>query len=65
MFLPIKNSIDKPAEYKKKQKNKLTKEQKVQKHLEETCSIVGKLNNSDLTMMKKIKENQKYKGRER
>ena len=65
VFLPIKNSIDKPAEYKKKQKNKLTKEQKVQKHLEETCSIVGKLNNSDLTMMKNIKENQKYKGRER
>lgn len=65
VFLPIKNSIDKPAEYKKNQKNKLTKEQKVQKHLEETCSIVGKLNNSDLTMMKNIKENQKYKGRER
>lgn len=65
IFIPIKNNIEKPAEYRKKQQRKLTMDQKVQKHLENTCSIVGKLNNSDLKMMRNVLENQKYKGRER
>ncbi len=65
VFLPIKNDIEKPENYKPKQLKKSTKELKVQKHLEKTCAIVGRLNNSDLTMMKNIKENQKYKGRGR
>lgn len=38
------------------EKNKLTiKEQKTQKHLEETYYLVNKLNNNDLKMMKNIK----------
>lgn len=40
------------------EKNKLTiKEQKTQKHLEETYYLVDKLNNNDLKMMKNIKDN--------
>lgn len=62
IFVPIKNAIKKPEYEDNKEENKeekdeiQTKEDRVVKHLEKTYSIVGELNNNDITMMKNLKE---------
>ena len=42
-------------------KRDINKERKARKHLEETCVLVGSLNNNDLKAIEKIKSNQKQK----
>lgn len=62
LFAPIIKRIKNPLsnEIINKEKRKLNqKEEKVQKHLEETFYLVNKLNNNDLKMMKNIKESKK------
>lgn len=63
IFAPIIKRIKAPSlndTLNLEEKSKLTiKEEKTQKHLEDTYYLVNKLNNNDLKMMKNIKENKK------
>ena len=66
IFIPIKNEIRKPENEKQNKKKKLTyKEIKSNEHLENTCLLMGNLNNNDITMMKNIKNRDKELGREK
>ena len=61
IFYTIKSRII-PNEEKSKPQIKINeKERKARKHLEETCVLVGSLNNNDLKAIEKIKSNQKQK----
>ena len=66
IFIPIKNEIRKPENEKQNKKKKLTyKEIKSNEHLENTCLLMGNLNNNDIIMMKNIKNRDKELGREK
>lgn len=66
IFVTIREKLKKPEkDIENKNKKAITeKEEKVNKHLEETCKIVGKLNNNDIQMIEnvmKTKEQQNIK----
>ncbi len=64
VFTPIKKDIKKPEKAINEDKNKikmLLKEKKAINHLSKICSLSNSLNNEDIIMMKKIRENEKNK----
>lgn len=66
IFIPIKNEIRKPDGKKQKKKKKLkSKEILSNKHLENTCLLMGNLNNNDIIMMKNIRNRNRKLDREK
>ena len=62
VFTPIKAEIKKPEKEKNEERKKtkmLLKEKKAINHLSKICSLSSSLNNEDIAMMKKIKENER------
>ena len=62
IFLPIIESLNKPARFIEKNKvsKKLSKKElKIDEHLDNTCKLVGKLSNNDIEMIENIKKIQK------
>ena len=62
VFTPIKAEIKKPEKEKNEERKKtkmLLKEKKAINHLSKICSLSSNLNNEDIAMMKKIKENER------
>lgn len=62
LFLPIRNEITPPQkvveEQTQKMKKMTLKEQRVNRHLVETCILVGSLSNEDLKLMRRKKQEQ-------
>ena len=54
IFAAIRNKIRKPKTSEKPKKELKKAEETVYKHLEETCKLVGKLNNNDLEMIENV-----------
>lgn len=64
LFSTIKAYVRKPNGDKELRKNKMKlQEKKAINHLSKTCSLITSLNNEDVEMMKKVKENEKNKYR--
>ena len=64
IFAPIMDEVNKPKikqEEKRRGKRKtLTKKEKmIDQHLDDTCKIVGKLNNNDIEMMENVKKSKR------
>ncbi len=65
IFAPIMDEVNKPKikqeEKKEEEKRKtLTKKEKmIDQHLDDTCKIVGKLNNNDIEMMENVKKSKR------
>ena len=62
VFMPIKADIKKPEKEKNEERKKnrmLLKEKKAINHLSKICSLSSSLNNEDIAMMKKIRENER------
>lgn len=64
IFAPIMDEVNKPKikqEEKRKGKRKiLTKKEKmIDQHLDDTCKLVGKLNNNDIEMMENVKKSKR------
>ena len=64
IFMPIIDEVNKPkinVEGKKKNKKKLLskKEILIDMHLDNTCKLVGKLNNNDIEMIENVKRTKK------
>ena len=55
LFVKIRMRVTKPSNLEKRMHKITKREEKVQRHLAEMYNIVGKLNNSDLEMMKNVK----------
>ncbi len=61
IFLPIMDYVNKPKiniENRKKSKKKIltSKEINIDRHLDKTCKLVGKLNNNDIEMIENVKK---------
>ncbi len=64
VFMPIKREIIEPTEEAKEsaRKNKLPpKDKRAMNHLSKTCTLVNRLNNSDIKMMANVKKKEKQK----
>ena len=66
IFMPIIDEVNKPkinVEDKKKNKKKLLskKEILIDMHLDNTCKLVGKLNNNDIKMIENVKKTKEQK----
>ena len=66
IFMPIIDEVNKPrinVEDKKKNKKKLLskKEILIDMHLDNTCKLVGKLNNNDIEMIENVKKTKEQK----
>lgn len=61
VFVKIRNKVNKPTSQEKKERKITKREKETQKHLEEMYSLVGKLNHTDLEMMKNTKAQEKEK----
>ena len=62
VFTPIKADIKKPEKERNEERKKnkmLLKEKKAINHLSKICSLSSSLNNEDIAMMKKIRENER------
>ena len=64
IFAPIMDEVNKPKikqEEKRRGKRKtLTKKEKtIDQHLDDTCKVVGKLNNNDIEMMENVKKSKR------
>lgn len=59
LFVKIRMRVNKPSNLEKRTHKITTREKKAQRHLAEMYNIVGKLNNSDLEMIKNVKAAEK------
>jgi len=54
IFVKIRSKVKKPIEVEKKERKISKREIEIQNHLENTYSLVGKLNHTDLNMLKEV-----------